>query len=309
MGAGKIADKKNKPRIAIIGAGRMGGALAIALSRRGYTVSAVASRSKKSALKLSADLAGKLSGSPAALGISRLSSLPKSDLILITTPDTEIAGTAEKLAGLKTIRSAKPVVLHTSGSLSSEVLAPLKAARCAVGSLHPLASISEPELGLKRFRNAYFCVEGDREARQIARRIVGELGGKAFSLETRFKPLYHAAAVMTSGHTTALFSVAVELLTKCGLSANKAKNVLLPLLLGTAENLKKQSPAEALTGTFARVDVDAFERHIKLLAENADQNATDIYLQLAGVSLKLAAEQGADKERIKILKRKIARKL
>jgi predicted short-subunit dehydrogenase-like oxidoreductase (DUF2520 family) len=283
----------------------MGGALAIALSRRGYAVTAVVSRTKKSAV----GLAGKISGSPAALSISQLNSLPASDLILITTPDTEIAGTAEKLAGLKTIKAEKPVVLHTSGSLSSEVLAPLKAAGCFVGSLHPLASISEPELGLKRFKNAYFCVEGDKKAQQIARQMVSELGGKAFSLETKFKPLYHAAAVMTSGHTTALFSVAVELLTKCGLHTNKAKNVLLPLLLGTAENLKKQSPAEALTGTFARVDIDAFERHIKLLTENAGQSAIEIYLELAKVSLKLAAEQGADKERIKALRRKIARKL
>ncbi len=282
--------------------------MAIALSRRGFEVTAVISRTKKSAV----NLAEKLSGSPIALGISRLNLLPAPDLILITTPDTEIAGTAEKLAGLKMIKTGKPpklVVLHTSGSLSSEILAPLKAAGCAVGSLHPLASISEPELGPKRFKNAYFCVEGDKKAQQIARQIVGKLGGKSFSLETKFKPLYHAAAVMTSGHTTALFSVAVELLTKCGLSAGKAKNVLLPLLLGTAENLRKQSPAEALTGTFARVDIDAFERHIKLLAENADQNAIDIYLELAGVSLKLAAEQGADKERIKILKRKIRLKL
>jgi predicted short-subunit dehydrogenase-like oxidoreductase (DUF2520 family) len=279
----------------------MGGALAIALSRRGYAVTAIVSRTQKSAV----DLAGKIPASPRALSISQLNLLPPSDLILITTPDTEIAGTAEKLDDLKIISAAKPVVLHTSGSLSSEILAPLKAAGFAVGSLHPLASISEPELGLKRFKDAYFCVEGDKKAQQIARQIAGELGGKAFSLETKFKPLYHAAAVMTSGHTTALFSVAVELLTKCGLSAGKAKNVLLPLLLGTAENLKKQSPAEALTGTFARVDVDAFERHIKLLAENADQNAIDIYLELARVSLKLAAEQGADKERIKSLREKI----
>ncbi len=278
--------------------------MAIALSRRGYTVAAIVSRTKKSA----AALAGKLSRSPdpsEALSISQLNLLPAADLILITTPDTEIAVTAEKLAGLKMVKAGRPVILHTSGSLSSEILAPLKAAGCAVGSLHPLASISAPGLGLKRFKNAYFCVEGDKKAQQTARQIAAELGGKAFSLETKFKPLYHAAAVMTSGHTTALFSVAVELLTKCGLSGAKAKSILLPLLLGTAENLRKQSPAEALTGTFARVDVDAFERHIKLLAENADQNTIEIYLELARVSLKLAAEQGADKERIKSLRKKI----
>jgi predicted short-subunit dehydrogenase-like oxidoreductase (DUF2520 family) len=283
----------------------MGGALALALVRRKYPVSAIVSLSKKSARKL----AGEISSAPPALGISQLNSLPLPEVILITTPDSEIAAAGEKLANIKTVKINKPVVLHTSGSLSSEILLPLKEIGCAVGSMHPLASISEPRAGIKRFANSYFCVEGDPKARQAANEIVRDLGGRSFSLETKYKPLYHAAAVMTSGHTTALFSTAVDILTGCGLSAEKAKAVLLPLLTGTAQNLKKQTPAQALTGTFARADVGAFERHIKLLAENADADSIEIYLLLGKISLKLAEEQGADKNRIKILRRKIQRKL
>jgi len=276
----------------------MGGALAIALARRGFRVDAVASRSKKSAQQLSARIS-------AAPEVFTVSGLPATELILITTPDDQIAVTAEKLAKLKSIREAKPVVLHTSGSLSSEILSPLKAIGCAVGSMHPLASISAPELGIKRFKNAYFSVEGDKKAQQIAGQIVAALNGKAFSVATKMKPLYHAAAVMTSGHTTALFSIATGLLAKCGLSEQKARAVLLPLLRGTAENLIRQTPAGALTGTFARADVEAFERHIKLLVENADIDAVNIYLLLAKTSLKLAEEQGADTDRIKTLRRRI----
>ena len=271
----------------------------------GYVITAIVSRSKKSAEALSA----KIPSSPKALGISQIGSLPETELILITTPDTEIASTAERLAKIKTTGAIKPVVLHTSGSLSSEVLSPLKEIGCSVGSMHPLASVSKAELGSKRFKNAYFCIEGDKKAQQAARQIVSCLHGRSFSLETKYKPLYHAAAVMTSGHTTALFSAAVDILAKCGLSRSKAKDVLLPLLRGTVENLVKQTPAQALTGTFARVDIDAFERHIKLLAENAGKDTTEIYLLLGKISLKLAEEQGADKEQVKILKRKINRKL
>ena len=279
----------------------MGGALALALSRRGYSIAAIVSRVKKSA----AGLAAKLPASPIALPLSQISSLPSAEILLITTPDTEIAATAARLAKIKTIKASKPVVLHTSGSLSSEVLAPLKEIGCKVGSMHPLASISKAELGIKRFENAYFCIEGDREAQRAAGQIIKALGGKAFSLETKFKPLYHAAAVMTSGHTTALFSAAVDILTKCGLSETTAKKVLLPLLKGTVENLVKQSPAQALTGTFARADIDAFERHIKLLAENAGKDAIDAYLLLGKISLKLAEEEGGNKEQIKIIRQKI----
>jgi len=274
----------------------------LALARKKYPVGMIVSRSKKSAR----NLAGEISPAPKALGIAQLNSLSLPDVILITTPDSEIAAAGEKLAKIKTVKINKPVVLHTSGSLSSDILAPLRELGCTVGSMHPLASISDVRTGIKRFTNAYFCVEGDRRAQQIAKQIVKDLGGRSFSLETKYKPLYHAAAVMTSGHTTALFAAAVNILAQCGLSEEKAKAVLLPLLAGTAENLEKQTPAQALTGTFARADVGAFERHIKLLAENADADSIEIYLLLGKISLKLAEEQGADKERIKILKQKIA---
>lgn len=274
----------------------------MALARKKYTIGAIVSRSKKSAGKL----AGEISPAPEALGVSGLNSLSSPGVILITTPDSEITATAEKLARIKSIKNNKPVVLHTSGSLSSEILRPLKEIGSAVGSMHPLASVSEARAGSRRFKNAYFCIEGDSKARQAAKQIVGSLGGRSFSLETKYKPLYHAAAVMTSGHTTALFSAAVDILTKCGLSAEKAKAVLLPLLTGTAQNLKKQTPAEALTGTFARADAGAFEAHVKLLAENAGADAMEIYLLLGKISLRLAEEQGADKNQIKTLRRKIA---
>lgn len=279
--------------------------MALALARKKYPVGAIVSRSKKSAGKL----AGEISSAPQALGISQLNSLSLPEVILITTPDSEVSAAGEKLARIKNIKISKPVVLHTSGSLSSEILQPLKDAGCAVGSMHPLASVSESRAGSKRFAGAYFCVEGDAKAQQIAKRIVRDLGGRSFSLETRYKPLYHAAAVMTSGHTTALFSIAVDILTRCGLSAEKAKAVLLPLLTGTVENLQKQTPAAALTGTFARADAGAFEAHIKLLAENAGADVREIYLLLGKISLNLAEKQGADKDQIKILKQKINRKL
>ena len=286
----------------MIGAGRMGGALAIALSRKKYPVTAVVSRSKKSALQIAGNTGA------GSFVVSRLNAVPPSDLIFITTPDSEIAAVAEKLAKTSTVKN-KPTILHTSGSLSSEVLKPLRDIGCATGSMHPLASISEAKLGPKRFKGAYFCIEGDAKAQRVAKQIVKDLGGKAFSLETKYKPLYHAAAVMTSGHTTALFATAVEILTRCGLTAEKAKAVLFPLLEGTVKNLGGQSPAAALTGTFARADTGAFERHIKLLAENADADASQVYLLLGKISLKLAEEQGADKDDIKVLRKKIGQKM
>ena len=198
---------------------------------------------------------------------------------------------AEKLEHL-------PFVFHTSGSLSSGVLKILCDGGCEVASIHPLVSISDAKLGAERFKAAYFCVEGDPEAVSVAKQIVDDLEGISFSIETKYKTLYHASAVTACGHLVALVSAAVEMLSKCGLSEEKSQQILLPLINSTIQNLAAQTPAEALTGTFARADVDVMQKHLEILNENSEPELLEIYKTLGLRSLKLAEQQGADKEKL-----------
>lgn len=178
-------------------------------------------------------------------------------------------------------------MLHTSGALSSTVLSPLAEKGIETGSLHPLVSISDPNSG-SNLRGAFFCVEGSRAARRIARQIVRDLGGHSFSIKPQKKPLYHAAAVMASGHVTALFDVAIEVLADCGLSRRRAREVLLPLLKSAVTNLAGMEPELALTGTFARGDVATVERHLVALENQASPLALATYILLGRRSLALA---------------------
>ena len=129
--------------------------------------------------------------------------------------------------------------------------------------------------------------------------IVAALGGKAFSIETKYKTLYHASAVTACGHLVALVDAAIEMLTKCGLNENQARETLLPLIKSTVENLEVQTTAEALTGTFARADVGTFEKHLAALEENVSPEARAIYLQLGERSAHLAERRGANAENIR----------
>src|SRR5205085_5709383 len=122
------------------------------------------------------------------------------------------------------------VVFHTSGSKSSTALDALRAVGCSVASMHPLVSVSDPSLGPERFAGAFFCVEGDPKAAALGQEIAIALGGRPFSIDTKFKTLYHAAAVTACGHLVALFDAAVEMMGKTGLSPEKAKEILLPLV-------------------------------------------------------------------------------
>lgn len=294
---------KIKPTISIIGAGRMGTALALAFHSHGYQIDAVVARHKAQARR-----AAKLfSPHTLALTNTQLDQLPASDFLLITTPDDVIESVAEQLAAtlvswkMKGADQSKRqrVVLHASGALSSDALRSLKRAGCAVGSLHPLVSVSDPAHGARSLSSAFFCIEGDARAQRAARALVRALRARSFTVSTKDKALYHAAAVMTSGHVTALFDVATEMLARCGLTAARAREVFLPLLQSTLENLYLSDPARALTGTFARADVATVHRHITALRGKGMRDALAVYRLLGLRSLKLAKTAGANSTALK----------
>jgi predicted short-subunit dehydrogenase-like oxidoreductase (DUF2520 family) len=278
----RVRIQTEKPTISLIGLGRMGQALAIALDAAGYPLQALVGRSNKDA------------GDDFA-------QLPPSDLFLITTPDDSIAEVALRLAAAKQGR-ARQTVLHTSGALSSVVLQPLAEAGWHTGSLHPLVSVSEPRAGAKALQGAFYCVEGDRTALRVARSLVKSLRGKSFSLKPESKALYHAAAVMASPHLVALFDLALGLLVRSGVDRQTAREIFLPLVASTVNNLAVFSSEQALTGTFARGDLATVKRHLEALSAPELAAAREVYKLLGLQSVQLAAKNGLDPQLLEQIK-------
>jgi len=283
---------KPKPTISIIGAGRLGTALALALATRDYPIRALAARRQSHARK-SITLSG-LPSQTLALGADQLEQLPPSDLVLITTPDDVIGSIARNLAKLRRSTRHRTTFLHTSGALSSAVLSPLAKAGFHTGSMHPLVSISLPTAGAEALHGAFYCLEGDIVAMRLAKKIVRDLNGTAFIIKPESKALYHAAAVMASPHLVALIDLATEMLVTCGLKRKEARQVLAPLIQSTVNNLKQTSPEKALTGTFARGDLATVKRHLKALSTKQLAEALEIYKLLGLHSLQLAAKNKLD---------------
>ncbi len=282
--------------VSIIGVGRLGGALAIALAKKGYKIENLFFRRKKNT-----DAFRFISPPPAQFFENEYSQIT-SEIVLITTGDSEIENVAARLA--ENLRF-KSFVFHTSGSLSSKSLRVLKGVGCKVGSIHPLASISDPVTGAEYFASAFFCVEGNREAVLVGEQMARDLGGKSFSVATEYKTLYHASAVTACGHLVALMDVAIEMLTKCGLDAVDAQKILMPLVKSTVENLGAQKTSAALTGTFARADVETFENHLQIMERTVSKEVLEVYLQLGFRSLHLAELRGADEKNIVEMRNKI----
>src|SRR5688572_15773598 len=123
--------RRGPPPVSIIGAGRLASALAIGLAESAYAIRALVARRAASA-ETAAGLLPRTVPPVQALGVKDLAKLAPTDLILITTPDDAIeeialhlAGLENSLVALKTGKARGRTVLHTSGALSSVVLASL----------------------------------------------------------------------------------------------------------------------------------------------------------------------------------------
>jgi predicted short-subunit dehydrogenase-like oxidoreductase (DUF2520 family) len=288
--------------VAIIGAGRLGTALGLALKSVGYQIEVVATESAGSAKRAARALGSKTlalsSHQMNRLSQDQIQRLDRCSLVLIATPDDVIASVAERLSEVlaakripgkgKHTPAKHRVALHTSGALAADVLEPMRSSGFTIGSLHPLVSISESRSGAELLTRGFFSVEGDPRAVLVGRSIVRDLGGESFTIDSSRKALYHAAAVTASPHITALFDIALDMLRVCGLSPRQAQRVLLPLVKSTVANLSIQEPARALTGTFKRGDVSTVQKHLAAIKAANLTQALNAYVLLGQKSISMA---------------------
>ena len=273
-------------KISIIGAGRVGQTLGRLALQSGYDIGEVVCRSERSALR-AAQFIG--AGDPLAAAHAQLS---RADIILISTPDDRINDAVEIIRS-NASRTGRGVVLHTSGAMSSDALAPLIEHGMSTGSCHPLQTFSSPERALALVSQCYFCIEGERRAVTAARRFARKIGARHFEIATEMKGLYHAAAVMASGGIVALLSMSLEMLSRCGLSEAESRRILLPLVEGAVANAREEGPARAITGPVRRGDAGTVAKNMQSIA-SIDADWAEVYRLLAERSMTLAESAGAD---------------
>ncbi len=270
--------------IGIIGAGRVGGALAIALSEKNFPV-CLANRHKESA-----DFIASVSK---ARSIS-IEDAARCKVVLLTVTDSAIKSVAKQIADFV---SKEQVVIHTSGALSSKEISFLNA---RVGSLHPLKSFANPEDAAKSLKGTIFTFEGSKKAEEAAKKIVSIVNGRFIKINPNDKVLYHLAAVLTANYTVTLFSLSQEILTSIGFLDEDAKESLLTLVKGVVRNIEKNGVDNALTGPILRGDVETIRMHLNAIK---DKTLKDIYIFLAFATLKIAERRGLNKEKIKAIRK------
>jgi predicted short-subunit dehydrogenase-like oxidoreductase (DUF2520 family) len=213
-------------RIGFIGAGRVGTALAVALSRAGYDVAAAADIDADASRRLAGIVPG------CSLCSDNQAVADAADLVFLTVPDDGIA----QAAGAINWRAGQGVI-HCSGAASLDILASAAESGAAVGSFHPLQSFADLERALASIPGTTFAIEAESPLLETLAAMAEKLGGRWIRLGPGQRTLYHAAAVLAGNYPTALMSLAAGLWLKLGYTESVALRALAPLMRGAVENM------------------------------------------------------------------------
>jgi predicted short-subunit dehydrogenase-like oxidoreductase (DUF2520 family) len=270
-----------KPKIAIVGAGGLGSALAKELTRAGYSISEVIARANPASLRRARKLARSFDARPATVRNATCDA----GLIWLCVPDRAIAAVGRELAAISGADGNQwkgRTVFHSSGALSSDELSVLRKKGAAVASVHPFMTFVRGSI--PSLRGLPFAVEGDAAAIRLARQIAIAVGGSAFAVRKQDKAAYHAWATCCSPLLVAALVTAEQTGRLAGFSPALARRMMLPIVKQTIANYGTLGPSGAFSGPIVRGDAATVSEHLKKLRTIPEARA--VYLALARSALR-----------------------
>ncbi len=269
------------PVIGIVGAGAVGTALGVALTRAGWPVHAVASRDPGRRERFHALVDGSRTYAEAQAVVEEV------ELVILAVPDDAVASVA---AGLRMYGGQ--AMIHTSGALDADVLAPAMAAGTQIGAFHPLVAFADTERAVAALKGATVAIEGDDQLAALLAEMAEAIGAHPVRLAPGSKAAYHAAAVLAAGGFVALLDAIAELGRVAGLDEAGALAIYGPLIEGTLGNARALGIRAALTGPIARGDVGTLAAHLAALARHAP-DVVALYRAVAEREIDLAVARGS----------------
>jgi predicted short-subunit dehydrogenase-like oxidoreductase (DUF2520 family) len=267
-------------RVGVIGAGRVGTALAVALTRAGHRITAASAVSDASRERISRYLSGTPVVQPADVADA-------SDLVLLTVPDDALPGLIRGL-----VATGAPLVgrmlMHTSGRHGLAVLEPAVQEGALPLALHPVMTFTGRADDADRLAGICFGVTAPAVLRPAAEVLVMEMGGEPVFIAEADRDLYHAALAGAANHLVTQVVQAEDLLAKAGVA--QPARMLGPLLSAALDNALRLGDA-ALTGPVSRGDADTVAGHVAALRAEAPE-ALPAYLALARLTAARALAAG-----------------
>ena len=249
--------------VGIVGAGRAGTALGVALARAGHQVVAASAVSDASLRRARANF-------PAAVITEPSQVLRRADLALLTVPDDALPGLVTGLAATGAPLEGR-MLAHASGRYGVSVLEPAVRQGALPLALHPVMTFTGRPDDVDRLRGTSFGVTAPEVLRPAAEALVIEMGGEPVFIAEEHRDLYHAAIAGAANHLITLVAQAMDLLRTAGVA--EPARLLAPLLSASLDNALRFGDA-GLTGPVARGDAATVAAHVAALEASTPAAAT-----------------------------------
>lgn len=178
------------------------------------------------------------------------------DIAVLCVKDDAISEVSEK------INELSPVIVHTSGSVSMDVLSPFAS---HYGVMYPLQTFTK---GIEIPYNEipFFIEASDKETEGKITEIASLISENINFCDSDRRKKLHLASVFACNFTNALFGISFDILKENEFSTDDIK----PLIKQTVSKLDILSPKEAQTGPAKRNDIKVMQAHLDLLSNNSD---------------------------------------
>lgn len=266
--------------VGVVGAGRAGTAMAVALARAGHRIVAASAVSAESLRRIGRSL-------PEAQVARPEEVVAKADLVLLTVPDDVLPGLVSGLAATG-VPMAGRLLAHASGRHGLAVLDPAVRAGALPLALHPVMTFTGRPDDVEKMIGISFGVTAPEPLRSAAEALVVEMGGEPVFIADDKRDIYHAGLASAANHLVTLVAASSDLLREAGV-ADPAR-MLGPLLFAALENVLALGDL-ALTGPVARGDADTVAAHVEAIA-GALPAALGAYLALARLTADRALAAG-----------------
>jgi predicted short-subunit dehydrogenase-like oxidoreductase (DUF2520 family) len=261
-GTGPDAGHPARLAVGIVGAGRAGTALGVALARAGHEIVAASAVSDASLRRAHANFPGAVITEPGEV-------VRRAGLVLLTVPDDALPGLVAGLAATGTPLEGR-MLAHASGRYGVSVLEPAVRSGALPLALHPVMTFTGREDDVERLRGTCFGVTSPEVLRPAAEALVIEMGGEPVFIAEEHRDLYHAAIAGAANHLITLVTQGMDLLRMIGVP--EPARMLAPLLSASLDNALRFGDA-GLTGPVARGDAATVAAHVAALEAMASAPA------------------------------------
>lgn len=273
--------RPNRLGIGIIGAGRVGAVLGLALQQAGHTITAVHAVSDASIARAEALL-------PDAPILEIPGILRRSEAVIFAVPDDVLESLVSGLASAGHIQTGH-LLVHTSGRYGTAVMDTVRQYGAIPVAIHPAMTFTGLSLDVDRLHNTAFGITADPVVTPIAEALVVEMGGLPVTIPESARPTYHAAMAHASNHLVTLTAQAQAMLEAAGIG--QASKLLGNLMTASLENALTNGD-QALTGPVSRGDTGTVATHLETLKALDDPDLFETYRAMALATARRAADAG-----------------